>query len=190
MKWLLLLLLCASAPAAAQGWPPQSTWDDLQWNMIVGQEECWDCGPAAAATVLALLGKEEPDKLTPAEPPVHLGHLQDMLADAGLETAGYSLQPRHLEYFGRDEIIPPVILHVLDPGPHFCVLVDAVAGWYLIADPGTGWQWLQKQRLYAIWSGYALLPALADGDLPRERIESVVRPHRQRLQFLQQAADF
>ena len=175
---LSTILFCQLSSCQAQ-----QPWTEVRQNHMHTQKSYWDCGPAAAATLLLLLEAEVPP--FPTDPqPTSLAWLQDWLSTASIESAGYRIDGSTLWDFFEQPGFLPILLHLShvnseDQG-HFVTAVATEGPWILLADPRDGWQWEHRNRLEDMWSGYVLVPLLHR----RGREPTIVEKQRLRLYTL------
>ncbi|HHY10422.1 MAG TPA: hypothetical protein GX528_07635 [Firmicutes bacterium] len=153
MRFLLLLCLLNNRLV------PYTT---TRYEGTTGQTAEWDCGPAAAATILHLAGFSS--RPWPEEKKdVSLGQLARYLEAHGLLTEGYQLNWQQLLHFFTHFPNRPLIAHLRGETGHFVVLLGLVQENLLIADPALGVAAVSKKDFLQNFSGYTLyFPQLAE----------------------------
>jgi len=152
---------------------------------LPAQKTDWDCGPAAAATVLLLAGRDVlPWPQNRADHGAALIELSRYLQDHGLAVNAYGLDWDDVQYFLEHSPGRPLIAHSGRAEGHYLVLLGLTEGWLVVADPGWGVQAIDPRQFRREFSGYVLhfpsLPALP-------AVDELVRRTAGRLDLLQQS---
>ncbi len=172
--WLILFLHLFSSLQ-----PYQVT----KFHGLPAQQGKWDCGPAAAATVLFLSGKNIqpwPQELNNRR--ATLVELTHYLQSHGLDVEAYLLGWDDLKYFLENSPGRPLITHSKREQGHYLVLLGLIDGWLAVADPGRGVQTVDPRQFQQQFSGYVLhfptLPALP-------AVDRLIHRTKERLALLQ-----
>ncbi len=130
----------------------------LGWEGVVAQRTLFDCGPAAVATLMLRLGREQPSLETVAQ---LSGTTPRGTTLRGLSTALHALGVGHLLHAGgRWPLDHRPVLAWVRPG-HFVVVERApVAGMVDVLDPRVGRYRIAAAVFAESWPGAALVPEL------------------------------
>ncbi len=183
----ILVILYAALGAAAHPWP--TDYRSLQFAHLTAQAAEWDCGPASAASLLILLGRQPTSGIALDKTEgISLYTLQKILEHSGVDSFGYTISWPQLEAYFSDPEAPPVIVHTDDSTEHFAVLLTRKLGHVLLADPSLGLHALPETRFQEQWTGYVLVP-IVTGPTPWDR-SPMFQTLQRRLQFLNTALQF
>lgn len=159
------------------------TWEEIRWQQIVRQDNLYDCGPAAVATLLQLLSQDQIASIPEVDAYTSLAQLQALLAANQLPCSGLYMPFDGLLRYLNDFHLP-LIAHIMLPSPHFTVVSAAQAGHIITYDPALGhtsWEYAEWQ---SIWTGIALVlwPPPSGGCFTQdasieERIKLLTRIH-------------
>lgn len=165
-------------------------YQETKFQGLVCQETPWDCGPAAAATLLTLAGEEiQPWSTTclPTDEGASLLDLHNYLQAHNWEVEGYQLNWEQLVHFFEHFPHRPLLAHRQQEQGHYVVLLGLVKGWLIVADPSSGVRALTSEIFLQDFSGHVLyfpnLPALST-------VEKILGAVEQRLSLLTRAVDY
>ncbi|NLJ79867.1 MAG: hypothetical protein GX335_02460 [Firmicutes bacterium] len=165
-----------------------SPYEQTKYEGTVPQQSSWDCGPAAAATVLELAG------ITPSPWPentpnqtISLALLADYFHDHGLEAVGYKVNWEQLQYFFENFPNRPLLAHRSSDEGHFVVLLGFAGKYPVLADPSAGLRVLAPSLFRKDFQGYILhFPQLPE----LNRVQELLFLGGQRLNLLQNTINF
>ena len=163
-------------------------YENTKFQGTQAQAHPWDCGPAAAATILKLAQKPAapwPQELQGES--ISLAWLAAYLEQHSLETVGYKLNWEELAYFFSHFPNRPLLAHRRTKEGHFLVLVGLVENLLVSADPKQGVLLLPPTVFLEDFSGYILyFPQIPELPL----VQEILKHCAQRLNLLRQAAQW
>lgn len=159
-------------------------YQNTKFHGLVAQETPWDCGPAAAATLLTLVGEEiQPWPLPdpPEEMGVSLLDLSVYLQGHGWDVEGYFLEWEQLDHFFRHFPNRPLLAHSQKERGHYVVLLGLVQDLLVLVDPSSGVRVLKPKAFLQEFSGHILYFPRLDS---LSTVEKILKSVEQRLNLL------
>lgn len=133
----------------------------------MSQETPWDCGSAAVATLLTLVGESVEPRLPDQKGSkgTSLASLTHYLEERGWEVVGYHLTLEQIKHFFEHSPGRPLLAHRNLEQGHYVVLLGLVQDLLVVADSASGVRAVPPGDFLQDFSGYTLyfpqLPALS-----------------------------
>lgn len=149
---------------------------------LAAQTEKWDCGPAAALSILSLAGQA--GRPWAAHQGASLVELYRYLQSHQLKVEAYELSWQEIEHFLHHFPFRPLLAHCNSDGGHYLLLLGLIGDRLVVADPSEGVRAICSQEFTGAFSGRILhfpdLPALPG-------VKILLRKAERRLALLEQA---
>lgn len=110
----------------------------VSFQGLARQETAWDCGPAAAASLLHLAGQEPLPWSEKGKEGTSLQELSNYLQLHGWEVEGYKVDWDQLIYFLSHSPYRPLLAHSHKEQGHYIILLGLIDEWLVVHDPNIG----------------------------------------------------
>ncbi|HHT91197.1 MAG: cysteine peptidase family C39 domain-containing protein [Bacillota bacterium] len=133
-------------------------YETTKYHGLISQRTPWDCGAAAAATLLTLAGQEVEPRLTAPEGDgsISLAGLGRYLEGRGWSVVGYNLDWEQLLHFFTYFPNRPILAHRNLEQGHYVVLLGLIEELLVVADPASGVRAVPPDTFLEDFSGYIL----------------------------------
>lgn len=152
---------------------------------LIAQDTPWDCGPAAAATLLSLNGQKSKQwSRDHGTTGTSLACLKQYLEEHNWDVERYCLGWEQIENFLLNYPNRPLLAHRHLENGHYVILLGLIKNWLVIADPSIGVRALPPESFLQDFSGYVLhFPHLS----PLFTVEKVLNSAKKRLNLLKRS---